>query len=307
MHDAPLKQETKNFTNAASGWQCLVRGVAGAEGPLTTLDGNVAMVSPGEGKILCWNADEGLSEFAQTGGLPAGLQLHPDGSIWVADMRRGILRVEPNGRVGVVVGEFEGAPIRGCNDLAFDSLGNLYFTAPAGSSAAPGGAVGEVFCRLVTGEVRRMANGLAFPNGLAVAPGDGLVIFAETFTHRLFALHLNAPGDAPSARIWATLPHGENEKAGGDGMDFDEQGHLVATNYSRGTLEIYDPQGQHMRTIALPFKKCSNVHFFPPPDTRLLVTEHENDALWLWDYGVPGSPQFGWSTTAKSTDRSPSL
>jgi sugar lactone lactonase YvrE len=49
-------------------------------------------------------------------------------------MERGILRVCGHGSVVAEVAEFEGKPIRGCNDLAFDSEGDLYFTAPAGSN-----------------------------------------------------------------------------------------------------------------------------------------------------------------------------
>jgi len=277
-----------------SNFQCLVRDVSGAEGPLTDVSGRIFMVCPSKGQILRLDANNQPVEVAHTGGAPAGLQLHPDGSLWVADMKKGILKVTPEGEVIPVVTEFEGKPIRGCNDLIFDSKGNLYFTAPAGSNGKPGGAVGEVFFRSVEGEVVRLGEGFAFPNGIAVSPDDDMVIFAETFTHKLWAADLSAPGKIRSWRVWAVLPHSDDESAGGDGMAFDAEGHLVATTYSRGTLEIYDPQGKHLRTISLPFKKCSNVHFFPGNDHRLIVTEHENNALWTFDYGIGGHPQFGF-------------
>lgn len=286
--------------NTTEPFECLLRDIQGAEGPLTTPEGDIYMVRPGAGEILRLATDLTLSVFANTGGKPAGLQLHADGSIWVADMLKGILRVDRSGHVESIVGTFEGQPIRGCNDLAFDSTGNLYFTAPAGSSGKPGGAVGEVFFRSASGELKRLGQGFAFPNGIAVGPGDNLVVFAETFTHILWAADLRAPGEPGEWRIWATLPHSEEERAGGDGMDFDAEGRLVATNYSRGTLEIYDSHGHHLRAIPPPFKRCSNVHFFPGYDTRLLVTEHENQGLWVFPYGTPGQPQFGWKAPHQS-------
>jgi len=275
-------------------FHCLLSNVKGAEGPLTTPAGDIFMVSLGQGEILRLNSAGKVSVHGCTGGKPAGLQLHADGSIWVADMVKGILKVTAKGEIEPVVTEFDGQPIRGCNDLVFDSKGNLYFTAPAGSSGEPGGAVGEVFFRSTSGEVKRIGDGYAFPNGITINPEEDLLIFAETFTHKLWAADLSAPGEIAQWQVWATLPHEADEKAGGDGMDFDASGNLVATNYSRGALEIYDSVGNHMRSIPLPFKLCSNVHFFPGNDTRLLVTEHENHALWVFDYGSSGHPQFGW-------------
>jgi len=281
--------------NTTFDFQCLLRDIKGAEGPLTTPAGDIFMVSPGHGEILRLRTNGERTVHANTGGKPAGLQLHADGSIWVSDMVKGILKVTPDGEVKPVVTEFEGQPIRGCNDLAFDSQGNLYFTAPAGSSGKPDGAVGEVFYRSLSGEVKRIGNGYAFPNGITINPAENLLIFAETFTHKLWAAELSAPGEVQKWRVWAALPHEPEEKAGGDGMDFDANGHLVATNYSRGALEIYDAAGKHLRSIPLPFKCCSNVHFFPGDDKRLLVTEHENHALWVFNYGCGGHPQFGWN------------
>ena len=276
-----------------AGFRCIVRGIVGAEGPLTTHDGRIFIVAPSQGEVLRIH-DDGRSEvFANTGGKPAGLQLHRDGDIWVADMVKGILRITPQGTVIPEVSTFEGEAIRGCNDLIFDAHGNLYFTAPAGSNGAPGGAVGEVFFRSIEGEVKRLGAGFAFPNGIAIDATDTLLVFAETFTHKLLAFDLKSPGDPLPVRTWATLPH-TDEKAGGDGMDFDAAGNLVATAYSRGTLEIYDGSGSHLRTISLPFKRCSNVHFFNDNSGRLLITEHENNAVWIYDYGTPGQPQFGW-------------
>ena len=274
-------------------FHCLARGLDGAEGPLTTPDHRIFMVSPSRGEVLRIHQNGHSEVFANTGGKPAGLQLHRNQDIWVADMTKGILRITPEGTVVPVVTHFEGAPIRGCNDLIFDSFGNLYFTAPAGSNGSPGGAVGEVFFLSVQGETKRLGAGFAFPNGIAVDAKNTLLVFAETFTHKLLALDLQEPGQATDLKTWAILPH-VDEKAGGDGMDFDCKGRLICTAYTRGTLEIFDASGKHLKTITLPFKRCSNVHFFNDDSGRLLITEHDSHALWIHDYGTPGQPQFGW-------------
>jgi len=274
-------------------FRCLVRGIPGAEGPLVDRTGTIFMVAPSEGNIVKVLPNGATEVFAHTGGKPAGLQLHRDGDIWVADMALGILRVTPSGEVIDEVVQYRGSAMRGCNDLIFDSIGNLYFTAPAGSNGKPGGATGEIFFRSREGTVERLDGGFAFPNGIAISAGDDLLIFAETFTHKLIAYDVEAPGKVSNRRDWAILPT-DGGIAGGDGMDFDAECNLVATNYSAGTLEVYRPGGEHARTISLPFKKCSNVHFNNPTSHRMLVTEHENNALWEFDYGSAGQMQFGW-------------
>lgn len=260
-----------------------------------TNSGVIYLVAPPDGNLIRILPGGNAEVFASTGGCPAGLQLDPEGDIWVADMSRGILRVDSDGKVFEEVTRFKGAPMRGCNDLIFDCSGNLYFTAPAGSNGKPGGNTGEIFFRSVQGNVVRIDGGFAFPNGIAINSAANLLVFAETFTHKLIAYDLAAPGRAGNAREWAILPRRAGEKAGGDGMDFDANGNLVATNYSAGTLEVFSPSAEHLRTITLPFKKCSNVHFYSDVSTRLLVTEHENNALWDFDYGYPGQMQFGWT------------
>lgn len=270
-------------------FQCLISDIKGSEGPCTTVDGRIYMVQPGLGEVL--EIVNGQARVvANTGGKPAGLQLARDGRLWISDMAKGILSVSPEGDLRDEVVEFEGAPIRGCNDLAFDRAGNLYFTAPAGSSADK--PEGEIFCRLAHGEVRRLDGGYRFCNGLAVSSDDRLLIVAETFTRELQAYDLSAPGVVGPKKLWATLP-GE-ARAGADGLDFDSHGRLIATNYGVGELNVFDPEGKLLRRIKPPFGKVSNVHFMGPHSTQLLVTEHETNGLWVFDYGSTGQRQFGW-------------
>src|SRR6266545_6654738 len=154
----------------------IARGIDGAEGPCFDRTGRFFVVAPGKGSILQIGNDGEVREYANTGGIPAGLQVDAQNNVWVADMKLGILRVSTDGQVQRVVSEFEGAPIRGCNDLSFDSRGSLYFTAPAGSNDQT--PLGELFCRLGGGEVRRLDSGFAFCNGIAVSADDSKLIVA---------------------------------------------------------------------------------------------------------------------------------
>ena len=74
------------------------------------------------------------SEFYNTGGIPAGLAFHRDGSLYVADEGEaihGVLRIA-DGEVTVVVNSFQGKPLDGANDLVFYPARVLYFSDPWG-------------------------------------------------------------------------------------------------------------------------------------------------------------------------------
>jgi gluconolactonase len=264
--------------------------IPGSEGPLVTPNGRIFVVAPSVGAILEIAPGGRKTVLAQTGGAPAGLQLHRDGSLWVADMKRGILRVTLDGAVSEEVTAFEGQRLRGCNDCSFDSEGHLYFTAPAGSSATK--PFGELFCRLNSGEVIRLDAGFAFCNGLAISTDDRLLIVAETFTKKLHGYRLDGPGKVREKFLFATLP--DVSSVGPDGIDFDERGRLLVTHYGAARLEVYASDGAREFGFPLPFDKPSNVHFAGPGSRRLLITEHTHHGVWETEWDCAGQTQFGW-------------
>lgn len=264
----------------------IARDVPGSEGPCFDARGRFFVVAPNRGQVLEVLAGGTLREHANTGGIPAGLQADREGFLWVADMRLGILRVSPEGAVERVVADFEGQPIRGCNDLAFDGRGHLYFTAPAGSNAEK--PVGEVFYRRADGAVLRLDAGYAFSNGIAVSADDATLLVAETFTKSLWAFDLASDGAARRKRLFAVLP-GEH-RGGPDGIDFDAQGNLLAANWGGGAIEVFDPRGTLLERIETPFDKPSNLHFGGPDGRDLYVTEHTTNGVWRTRWRVPGQP-----------------
>jgi sugar lactone lactonase YvrE len=85
-------------------------------------------------------------------------------------------------------------------------IGNTGFDFPAGEFA-PG------ILALVTpaGEVRQVAEGFAFANGMVVTPDNKTLILAESYAHRLTAFDIDATGLLSNRRVWADL--------GGDSPD----------------------------------------------------------------------------------------
>jgi gluconolactonase len=262
----------------------VVENILGAEGPVFDRAGRLFVVEPPTGKILQIFEDGRTREHACTGGVPAGLAVDAEDCLWVTDMKLGLLRVQSDGRHESMVSQFNGQPIRGCNDLTIDSCGNVYFTAPAGSSLQT--PVGELFCRLTSGEVRCLDNGFAFSNGIALSPTGNFLVVAETFTKKLWAYDLVSPGHITGKRCWACLSG--DHRGGPDGIDFDCDGNLLATNWGGSAIEVFDSQGQPIERIKTPFIQPSNLHFGGVDGCELWITEHTHNAVWRTRWHRPG-------------------
>ena len=276
-----MPTETYTFEKVAD-------GIAGCEGPIVDLQGRLFVVCPPQGKILQIDPVTGhKKEHADTGGAPAGLQVDAENGLWVADMQRGILRIAPEGQVHDRVREYAGQPIRGCNDCALDRHGNLYFTAPAGSSDQT--PVGEVFCRLATGPVQRLDQGYAFCNGIAIRQDQRQLVVAETHSKSLWAYHLDAPGRVRNRTLFARLPG--DDDGGPDGLDFDGAGHLLVAHWKGASIDVFNPQGSLVERIGTPFDRPTNLHLGGQDGRTLYISAGGTEnALWRtrWRYAGAG-------------------
>src|SRR5260221_952222 len=99
------------------------------------------------------------------------------------------------------------------NEIVVDGCGNVYIN--GGDFDAPG------IIALVTPErsVRVVADGIAFPNGMAVAPDNKTLIVAESYGNRLTAFAVDADGNLSNRRVWTVL-----EGAAPDGLFLDAEG-----------------------------------------------------------------------------------
>ncbi|KAK6188060.1 hypothetical protein SNE40_004324 [Patella caerulea] len=292
----------------------LLTGLMGAEGPVFDNDGSMYVVAPevvnsGEyaGQILKIDLENQTSTVLCSpsvdgyGGIPAGCQVDKEGNIMVADMRLGILKVQPNGAFSqVCVKDNEGLVMQGCNDCSYDYHGNLWVTAPAGS-IAPNAytrsmeeGFGSVYCLTTNGTVKRVATGIRFPNGIAVQhSSDGTplkIIVAETPTKLLWGFDIHEETNLKNKTQWGKMP-GVLE-GGADGMDFDEAGNLLVAHWGSGHVEVFGANGgDPIKRIKCPFERPSNIHFKPKSKT-VYITEHDNHALWKFDWENRGKAQF---------------
>jgi sugar lactone lactonase YvrE len=195
------------------------------------VDGDDRLVAGGDdGTVWRWPANADRDPGARpepvtrTGGRPLGVEIDPrDGTLIVCDAYRGLLRVRPDGSIADLAAEVAGDPIRFCNNAAVAGDGTVYFT--DSSTRYPLSAWKRDLLehrpngRLLRydaadGTVDVVADGLYFPNGVALSPDERSVLLVETTTHRLLSIGLPA-GEVRELLDLAAYP--DNMSAVGDG------------------------------------------------------------------------------------------
>jgi sugar lactone lactonase YvrE len=139
--------------------------------------------------------------------MPFCIDWLPDGRLLVVSgPERLLLRREPNGTL-VTHADLRPLSQHNCNEIVVDGRGNVYVN--AGGFDSPGQkASGIIALVSPDGSVRPVADGLAFPNGMAVSPDNSKLIVAESFGKKLTAFDIAADGSLSNRRVWADLGDG---------------------------------------------------------------------------------------------------
>ncbi len=184
---------------------------------------------------------------APTATLPFSVDWLRDGRMLIVAGREGfLLRREPDGSLATHA-DLNGLSDRGWNEIVVDGRGRAYVNGPgfdmmAGEDFAPG------IIGLITpnGAVRQVADGVAFPNGMAVTPDNATVIVAESYARRLTAFDIAADGALSNRRVWADLGDGRP-----DGICLDAEGAVWYADVPNKRCVRVREGGEILQTIAL--------------------------------------------------------
>ncbi|MBO2449634.1 SMP-30/gluconolactonase/LRE family protein [Actinomadura barringtoniae] len=176
--------------------------------------------------------------------IPFSIDWLPDGRLLVIAGTR-LLRQEEDGTLveHADLSEVNGG--RGFNELVVDRRGNAYvngagFDMMAGEAPAPG------FVVLVTpdGEVRTVAGGIQFGNGMAITPDGSTLIVADSYANCLLAFDIAADGSLSGRRVWADAGDGVP-----DGICLDAEGAVWYADVPNKHVRRVREGGEVLQTI----------------------------------------------------------
>ncbi|WP_328396965.1 SMP-30/gluconolactonase/LRE family protein [Nocardia sp. NBC_00416] len=160
----------------------------------------------GAGQVIAVDGPGRSEVIASVPSFPMCIDFLPDGRLLIVDSAHGrLLRREPDGDL-VTHADLSAITGKPWNDIAIDARGNAYVNSIGFDF--PGGEFAPGFVVRVTpgGAVRRVADELAFPNGMAITADGAALIVAESYGERLTAYTIGASGELGDRRVWAPTP-----------------------------------------------------------------------------------------------------
>ena len=205
--------------NARAGLRQVLGGLSFGESPRWH-EGRLWLCDWGAEELIAVDA-EGHSEIiARVPSFPFCIDWVPDGRLLIVSSReRAVLTLDADGMLERYA-ELRDVGKKGWNEIVVDGNEHVYvngggFDLMAGEPFAPG-----LIALIATdGGARQVADGLEFPNGMAVTADDRTLIVAESYGRRLTAFDIEADGELSNRRVWAQLGEGVP-----DGICIDAEG-----------------------------------------------------------------------------------
>jgi len=250
-----------------------------------------------------WGAQEVLAVDADGNGevvtrvpttIPFCIDWLPDGRLLIVSGPEGlVLRMEPGGSL-VTHADLTGLSDKSWNEIVVDGRGNAYvngvgFDLMAGEAFAPG------IIALLTpdGAPRQVADGIAFPNGMAVTPDNSTLIVAESYAKRLTAFDIAAGGALSNRRVWADLDDGVP-----DGICIDAEGAVWYADVPNQRCVRVREGGEVLRTIDVD-RGCFACMLGGEDGRTLFIVAAE----WHGPATMTGGPRTGRLLTAPAPAR----
>ena len=120
------------------------------------------------------------------------------------------------------------------------------------------------------GELSRLYAQITIPNAICFSPDGTIGYFADTGKNTLFRVDLDAATGLPRGSPVALVT-----RRGGGGIDgavVDADGLIWNARWGGGCVDVYSPQGEHLRSLRVPARQSSCPAFVGRDLSRLLVT-----------------------------------
>jgi sugar lactone lactonase YvrE len=232
----------------------------------------------------------GTSEvIAEVDAFPFSIDWLPDGPMLITAGRE-LLRLEPDGSL-TRHADLGGLTEHGLNEIVIDARGNVYVNG-AGFDLMGGGEPhpGMVILLRPDGSLERAADGIAFPNGMAVTPDGSTLIVADSYGKELLGFDIAADGTLANRRTWADLGDGVP-----DGICLDAEGTVWYADVPNRRCVRVAEGGEALATVELD-RGCFACMLGGTDGRTLFVMAQE----WAGPEAIGGGPRTGQVVTVEA-------
>ena len=238
------------------------------EGPACDAKGNIFFTDQPNNRIMKWSTDNKLSQFGESFGRANGMYFDKKGNlISCSDEKNELWSIAPDGKVIVLVKDFEGKKLNGPNDLWIAPNGGIYLTDPFykrswwdhQTSEQDGEHV--YYLALGASKLVRVVSDLKQPNGIIGTPDGKLLYVSDIKDGKIWRYSINPDGMLSGKALFTGM--------GSDGMTIDNKGNVYLSGKG---VTIFDPKGVKMTNIPIPEGWTANVCFGGKDRHLLFIT-----------------------------------
>jgi sugar lactone lactonase len=157
------------------------------------------------------------------------------------------------------------------NDARVHPSGTFWIGTMGRKAEAGAGAIYALY----RGEISQLFPRISIPNAICFSPDGALGYFADTATNVLYRVVLDPATGLPCGTPEKLLQH--RGVGGLDGAVVDADGRIWNARWGAGCVDVYSPQGQHLRCLRVPARQASCPAFVGSDLSRLLVTSASQD------------------------------
>jgi sugar lactone lactonase YvrE len=232
-------------------------------------------------QVIALDVDGRSEVMATVDAFPFSIDWLPDGPLLVT-AGRDLLRLEDGSLV--THRDLGDLSEYGWNEVVVEGNANVYVNG-AGFDLMGGGefAPGVVALLRPDGSAEVVAGDVAFPNGMAIGPGNSTLIVADSYAKELIAFEIAADGRLTNRRTWADLGDGVP-----DGICIDAEGAVWYADVPNHRCVRVREGGEVLQTIELD-RGCFACMLGGDQGDTLFITAQE----WSGPEGIFNEPRTG--------------
>jgi len=254
------------------------------EGPAADAEGNVYFTDQPNDRICKWSVDGKLTDFMKPAGRSNGMFFDKQGNLWTcADMNNELWKIDRQGKVTVVVKDYNGKKLNGPNDLWIAPNGGIYFSDPlykrdywTRNPAMQQDGQHVYYLAPGAKEPIRVTADLTQPNGIRGTPDGKLLYVADIGARKTYRYKINPDGTLADKTLFCSM--------GSDGMTMDSEGDLYLTGKG---VTVFNPEGKQIDHIDIDKGWTANVAFGGKNRDTLFITA--SDSLYAIKTRVKGA------------------